>query len=114
MSKQGRPEETIFRGSKYNFRLGRFVEAAHPDEVAFSWLSYDVARYYFDFVRNFLVVGALRYAFDKTGNPILLLMFFSSVIAFVIFVYSFFAWWDLRVLSYFFPKSGIAVVFDLL
>jgi hypothetical protein len=51
-------EDHSFRTGKYRFRPP-FMTPAHPDEVAFSWLSYDISRYFFEFMRNFLVVGAL-------------------------------------------------------
>jgi hypothetical protein len=102
-----------FSGSKYRLRIGPFVESAHPDEVAYSWLSYDLSRYFFEAARNFLVTGALRYAADKTGSIFLMLLFYISVCAFVTFVYSFLCFWDLKIFSHFFPKSSASPVLDL-
>jgi hypothetical protein len=101
-----------FSGSKYRVRVGPFIEAAHPDEVAYSWLSYDLSRYFFEATRNFLVVGALRYAADKTGNIFLMIMFYISLCAFVMFVYSFLCFWDLKIFSHLFPKSSAGPVLD--
>jgi len=107
--------KTSFLGTpKYRLRLGRLAEPAHPDEVAFSWLSYDLSRYFFEFCRNLLVVGALRYAADKTGNTFLLYMSYASVLMLVIFTYSFVCFWDLRLFYNLLRKSNIGALLDSL
>jgi hypothetical protein len=113
MTKPDTPEDHSFRTTKYRFRPP-FLTPAHPDEVAFSWLTYDLSRYFFEFMRNFLVVGALRYAADKTGNQILSYLFWGSILAFGTFLYSFICFWDLRLVSFVFPRSNIAHIVDTL
>jgi hypothetical protein len=113
MTKANETDDHSFRTGKYRFRPP-FVTPAHPDEVAFSWLTYDLSRYFFEFMRNFLVVGALRYAADKTENQILSYLFWGSILAFYGFVFSFICFWNLRLISFAFPKSDLAQIIDLL
>jgi hypothetical protein len=50
MTKANETDDHSFRTGKYRFRPP-FVTPAHPDEVAFSWLTYDLSRYFFEFMR---------------------------------------------------------------
>lgn len=113
MADKNPPKDDFFSGSKYRVRIP-IVESAHPDEVAYSWLSYDLSRYFFETARNFLVIGALRYAADKTGSIFLMVMFYVSICAFVMFVYSFLCFWNLKIFSHVFPKSSASPTLDFL
>jgi uncharacterized protein YacL len=78
-------------------RLKRFFEPAHPREVAFGFLGRDLARIFFEFLRNLVVVGGIRYFSIKTNSTILAVLFIFSIVMLVLFLYSFIVQWDLRI-----------------
>jgi hypothetical protein len=114
MTDSERPKGGWIHREKYSFRTGPFFETAHPGEVAFSWVSYDISRYFFEFARNFLVVGALRFAADKTGNVLLSGLFYVSLGAFVMFLYSFICAWGLKIFAHVLPTPAGEIIDGIL
>ena len=49
----------------YKFSNPYFEPHPNKDEIAFSYLAYDIAKYFFEVVRNILVVGAIKFFADK-------------------------------------------------
>jgi hypothetical protein len=100
------PKKTVIQRDKYSLHVGRFFEPAPDGEIAFSWVAYDISKYFFEFARNFLVVGALRYAADKTDSWFLQGLFLVSLGAFVMFVYSFLCGWNFKIFAHLHPVAG--------
>ena len=92
-------------------RLKRFFEAAPGDERSFGYFAYDFAKYVFEFLRNVIVVGVLKYFADKSGNTVLLVLYHVASLALFFFILSFIVTWNLRILSIFI-KRPVAQVFD--
>ena len=86
---------------KYRFNTKLFEPEPDQDEIAFSWLCYDIAKYFFEIARNVLVIGTLKFFADKTGHWALTTMFLLSLIAFLYLVQSFFFSWRFRIFVHF-------------
>jgi hypothetical protein len=113
MTEYEKTDRNFLGGPKYRLRIP-FIEPAHPNEAAFSWFAYDIARYFFELCRNIIVIGAIRYAADKTGSVWLSVLFYLSTPVFVLFVYSFLCSWDLKIFSHLFRKSAVGKLLDIL
>jgi hypothetical protein len=88
-------------GMKYEFRSKLFEPHPDKDEIAFSWLAYDIGRYFFEMVRNILVIGTLKFFMDKTGHWALILLFLLSLGAYLFMIQSFFISWRFRIFAHF-------------
>jgi hypothetical protein len=86
---------------KYKFE-SKFFEP-HPDknEIAFSWLAYDIAKYFFEILRNIIVIGTLKFFMDKTGHWSLVVLFLLSLVAFLFLIQSFFFSWRFKLFTHF-------------
>jgi hypothetical protein len=51
--------------------IAKFFPPAHPGEVAFGYLARDVTRVFFEFLRNLVVIGALKVVADVTQNGVI-------------------------------------------
>jgi hypothetical protein len=75
----------------------KWFPPSHPNEAAFGYLVRDIARTYFEFLRNLLVVGALKVIADATGNVVVGVIYAVSLIMLVQLFYSFIVQFDLKV-----------------
>lgn len=78
-------------------KLKRFFEPAHANEVAYGYLSRDLARVYFEFLRNIVVMGGIKFFADKTGSALLSTLFDISLMMMILFFYSFIVQYDLKI-----------------
>jgi hypothetical protein len=85
----------------YKFSSKFFEPDPDKDEIAYSWLCYDIAKYFFEVVRNILVIGTLKFFMDKTGHWALIVLFLLSLAAFLFMIQSFFISWRFRVFAHF-------------
>jgi hypothetical protein len=92
-------------------KLKRFFEPSPPDEVAFGYLGRDLARVFFEVLRNIVVIGGIKFFSDKTGSALLHTIFDISLGMLVLFFYSFITQWDLRIFRHI-SDSLIAGVVD--
>jgi hypothetical protein len=90
--------------SKYKFEHRNF-QAGHPSDLAHSWLLYDIARYYFEFLRNLFVLGGFYYITTKTQSGLLGLITVISFCVFLMQIQSFVTPWNLILFSYRWPNK---------
>ena len=79
-------------------KLKQFFEPGHPEEVAAGYLGRDVARAFFEFLQNLVVIGAIKFFSDKTGSTLLHILYNISSVMLLLLVYSFIGQWDLKIL----------------
>ena len=92
----------------------KYFPPAHPEEVAYGYLSRDISRTFFEFLRNLLVVGAVKVIANATGNVIVATVYYVSVAAMVMFFYSFIVQFDVAVFAHFTQRSWAKVLDALL
>jgi hypothetical protein len=85
----------------YKFTSRFFEPHPNKDEIAYSWLSYDIARYFFEVARNILVIGAIKFFADKTGHWALYLLLGLSFWALLFLIQSFFFSWRFKIFAHF-------------
>ena len=98
---------------RYDFKPGfkKYFPTSHPDEVAFGYLARDIARAFFEFLRNLLVIGAVKVIADATGSVVVGAIYHISLIMLVQLFYSFIVQFDLKVFQHLIGH-GFAKVLD--
>ena len=91
---------------KYRFNSPFFEPHPDKDEIAYTYLAYDIGRYFFEVVRNLLVVGAIKFFADKTGHWALHTLFWASLVAFTFLFQSFFFSWRFKIFAHFMGNAG--------
>jgi hypothetical protein len=99
----------------YDLKPGvkKYFPPSHPDEVAFGYLARDVARVFFEFLRNLLVIGAIKVIADATGSALVGVIYSLSLIMLVNLFYSFIVQFDLKVFQHL-TERGFAKLLDFL
>jgi Kef-type K+ transport system membrane component KefB len=90
----------------YRFNHPYFEPHPNKDEVAFTYLSYDIGKYFFEIVRNVMVIGALKFFADKSGHWALSVLFYTSLAAFMFLFQSFFFGWRLTFFKHHFGEKA--------
>jgi hypothetical protein len=81
---------------KYESRLPTFLRRVFEpiqEDMPAAYFTRDLTKWVFDFVRNLLILGVLKYFADRTGNTYLFLTFWACFVVFVLYCISYWQVW---------------------
>ena len=92
--------------TQYDFkpRFKKYFPPSHVDEAATGYLLRDISRVYFEFLRNLLVVGAIKIIAIETASALVDTIYGISLIMLVWFFFSFIIQFDLKVTGHFIAR----------
>jgi hypothetical protein len=73
--------------SKSNWFTDRFIRQLPPEDVATALMIRDWSKGVFDFLKNLVLLGALKYLAEKTQNPFVEFAFATCALFFVMFCF---------------------------
>jgi hypothetical protein len=79
----------------------RYFGPADAKEVASSWSLYEVCRYYFEFLRNIIIVGGLHYFAIESKSILLFILFVLSYGVFTLQIFALLRTWKFKLVSHF-------------
>jgi hypothetical protein len=80
--------------------VAKFFPPADPGEVSYGYLLRDISRVFFEFLRNLVVLGALKVVADVTENWVIRTIYVVALVMLMNWFYSFICQIDLKIIGH--------------
>jgi hypothetical protein len=117
-TKQRPKREPVQPASSKPYRLrpflAQFVGPGGSGDYAYAFAIRDVTKVCFDFVRNLLILGGIKYVSDKSGNPYLGYAYSILFTLLVAYAWSYILTWNFRFFIVLLPWKRFGNFLDFL